>query len=171
MNQYFKILLGNLLFNQGPQDYPYSNILMRLSLLAYFVIMLPRLMITQEFEVAVFTAALEVIMMLLFVYLCLQAFAKSARFIQTVTALACVSFVFQLAIWPLYDTLISSPEEGQKVIAYISVLAVQAWLLAVYTHIFREAFDVRLPAAMLLTVCYVVITIMAGQILLPEVSG
>lgn len=171
MNQYLKILLGNLLLNQGPQDFPHSKLLMRLSLLIYFVTMLPGLMVRLEFEVAVFAAVLDVFMLVLFVYLCLQAFAKSERFIQAVTALACVSFVFQLAIWPLLNILTESPGEEQVAITYLSILGIQAWLLAVYTHIFRESFGVRLPAAMLLTVCYVVINIMAGQILLPEVSS
>ena len=171
MNQYFKIVLGNLLLNQGPQDFPHSNILMRLSLLVYFVTMLPTLMMRLEFELAVFAAAIDIAMLMLFVYLCLQAFSKSARFIQTITALACVGFVFQLAFWPLLDTLMSNPGEGQVAITYLTILGVQAWLLAVYTHIFRESFGVRLPAAMLLTVCYVVINIMVGQVLLPEVTG
>lgn len=169
MNLFFKTLIGNLLLKKGPQDFPYSNVLMRLSLIVYFVTGLPGLLRGVTFEVAVLAMALDVVILLLFVYLCLQAFSKSARYTQAVTALASVGVIFELVILPLLNNLGADTAEGKAAVTALVLIGLYSWFLAVYTHIFRESFGVRLPAAMILTICYVLINLFAGQVLLPEI--
>ena len=45
-----------------------------------------------------------------------------------------------------------------------------SWNLAVYAHIFRESFGIRLPAAMVLTICYVIITVVARKLFFPDLG-
>ena len=168
MNQFSKILLGNLLLNKGPQDFPHSNVLMRLTLIVYFIVGFPSTMLIADFETAVLDMTIEVIMLMLFVYVCLQAFSKSARFVQTITAMASVSVVFKLAIWPLLNNISSDSTDGKAALSFIILLMLYSWLLAAYTHIFRESFGIRLPAAMVLTISYVVISLLVAQIMFPE---
>lgn len=168
MNLFFKILLGNLLLNKGPQDFPYSTILMRLSLIVYFFVGLPSTMLITDFETAVLDMAVEVIMLVLFVYVCLQAFSKSARFAQTITAMASVSVVFKLAILPLLNNISADSADGKAALSFIVLLMLYSWLLAAYTHIFRESFAIRLPAAMVLTICYVMVSLLVAQVMFPE---
>ncbi len=171
MNHFFTPLLGILLIKKGPQDLPFSISLMKLSLIVYFLTGLPGLMISIEFGQAVLAMALDVVVLLLFVYACLQAFSKSERFVQSVTGLASIGIVFQLIVLPLLYNFNSDPQAAEQMLS-ISILLLMfvSWNLAVYAHVFRESFGVRLPAAMLLTICYIVITLMARKIFFPELA-
>ena len=168
MNMFIKVLAGNLILNKGPQDFPHSMVLMRLCLMAYFLTGLPGLMSTTNFESSVFAMALDTAVLVAFVYLCLQAFGKSERYVQTVIALASTGALFQLIVLPL---LFNTQEAQQATDAMLSLslllLMFVSWHLAVYAHILRESFSIRLPAAMALTICYVVITVVARKIIFP----
>ncbi len=163
--------MGNLLLKKGPQDFPCSPVLMRLCLIVYFVTGLPGLMISSDFQQAVLAMALDVIVLLLFVYLCLQAFSKSERFIQSVISLACIGVVFQLIVLPLLYNFSAAPEATEAMVSLSLLLLVfVSWNLAVYAHVFKEAFGIHLPVAMILTVCYIVITLLARKIFFPELA-
>jgi len=165
MNSFVSVLTANLLLNKGPQDFPCSQVLMKLSLAAYFVSGLPGLMITVDFPQAVFAMALDVVVLLVFVYLCLQAFAKSERFVQSVISLASMGTVFQLLVFPLILNFDTSPEVIQQMLGLsILMLLVVSWNLAVFAHLFKESFGVRLPAAIVLTICYILLNLLARQI-------
>ncbi len=171
MNSFVKVLLGNLVLNKGPQDFPCSVVLMRLCLLAYFVTGLPGLIINTSFEQAVLAMAMDLIVLLLFVYLCLQAFSKSERFIQSVISLASIGIVFQLIVLPLLYNFDANPEAAEAMLSLsILLLVFVSWNLAVYAHVFRESFGIRLPAAMVLTVSYIVITMLVRKFFFPEMN-
>ena len=171
MKQFFEAILGNLVLNKGPQDIPFSNVLMRLSLLFYFISGLPGLLITASFADAALAMTLDVVVLLLFSYLCLQAFSKSARYVQTITALATVGAVFQLAVLPLLLDFQGGQEATQGMLGLsLLVLMLVSWNLAVFAHIFKESFGIRLPAAMVITICYVFITLLARKIFFPELA-
>ena len=168
MNTFFKMLFGNLVLNKGPQDLPASRILMKLSLLVYFVSGLPSLLVNVEFEQAVLAQSLDVVVLLLFTYLCLQAFAKLERYIQTIVALASVGVVFQLIVLPILFEFREVEEASQAMLGMsILLLALVSWNLTVIAHIFRESFSVRLPAAIALTICYMFITLSARKFFFP----
>ena len=170
MNLYIKLLLGILLLNKGPQDLPHSKVLMKLCLLVYFVTGLPNLLLGVGLEVAFLALALDILVLLIFVYLVLQAFTKLERFVQTITALSCIGVVFNLATLPLLSHLMVNTGEEKAAFTFLFLLGLYSWFLAVYTHIFREAFGIRLPAAMLLTISYVLINLMVELILLPQLG-
>ncbi len=171
MKSFVNVLIGNLLLNKGPQDYPASLVLMRLCLMAYFITGLPGLMISVNFSFAVLAMALDVVVLLLFVYLCLQAFSKSERFIQSVIALSSIGIVFQLIVLPLLFSFNADPNVAQEMLGLsLLLLMFVSWNLAVYAHVFRESFGIRLPMAMVLTICYIVITLLARKIFFPELA-
>ncbi len=175
MNIFFTALAGNLVLSKGPQDYPYSIILMRLCLLVYFLTGLPGLLKSEALGVSLVVMALDTLVLLGFAYLCLQAFHKLPRFAQTISALASTGAVFQLAVLPLMQSLnvedvqAAAPEAmlGFTLLLLLFVI----WNLAVYAHIFRESFNIRLPAAMVLTVCYVIINVLVRTLFFPELGG
>jgi len=173
MGHFFNALWGNLLLQKGPQDFAYSLDLMRRSLMVYFVTGLPGLMINISFEQAALAMVIDVAVLLLFVYLCLQAFAKSERFVQSVISLASIGTVFQIAVLPLLYSVNADAGEAIQVTEEMLGLSVLlllfvSWNLAVYAHVFRASFDVRLSAALLLTICYIVITMLARKLFFPE---
>lgn len=159
MNFFLKALVGNLLLHKGPQDLPFSIIAMKLSLLVYFISGVPGLAISVGLPQAVAAMLIDLLVMLLFMYGCLKAFSLTSRFVQSTTAMAGVGSLFQLAPLPLLYQL-QGIEDPAQIPASISMflLILVSWNLAVIAHIFRESFNVRLFAAMALTICYVVIT-------------
>ncbi len=171
MKFFFKVLAGNLVLSKGPQDFPFSLVLMKLCLLVYFLTGLPGLTSSAEVDTAVIAMALDTLVMLLFVYLCLQAFARGERFVQTIISLASTGAVFQLAVLPLLFKVPAEPEVTQEMLSLsLFLLMFVSWNLAVYAHIFREAFSIRLPAAMLLTICYVIFTVVVRKLAFPEMA-
>ena len=171
MNSFLKVLIENLLLRKGPQDFAYSTILMRLCLVIYFLTGLPSLMISASFEESVIAMALDVLVLLSFVYVCLQAFAKLPRFKQTVTALAGTGTAFQLAVLPLLYNAPGETGQAQAVLMMsVLLLMIVSWNLAVYAHIFREAFSIRLSAAILMTLSYVILSVAVRKLVFPELN-
>ncbi|VAW65501.1 hypothetical protein MNBD_GAMMA08-2138 [hydrothermal vent metagenome] len=171
MNSFLNILWGNLLLKKGPQDFPCSFVLMRLCLMVYFVTGLPRLLISVDFFQAVLIMALDIIVLLGFVYFCLRAFSKSERFTQSMTGFASVGVVFQLMVLPLLYVLNSDPEVAKTTpILPVLFLLFFSWNLTVYAHLFRESFGLRLPVAMILTICYIVISWFISTVFFPELA-
>lgn len=171
MNTFFKMLFGNLMLNNGPQDLPASRILMKLCLLVYFVSGLPGLLVNVDFEQAILAQSLDIVVLLLFTYLCLQAFTKLERYTQTVIALASVGVVFQLVVLPILFEF-RGAEEASKAMLGMSILllGLVSWNLTVIAHIFRESFSVRLPSAIALTICYMFVTLSARKFFFPELA-
>lgn len=168
MNFFLKTLLGNLLLNKGPQDLPYSQVLMKLSLLVYFLSGLPGILISLSFAQSMLAMLLDVLVLLAFVYACLRVFDLQARFVQSITALAGVGTVFQLLPLPLLYQL-QGLQEGEQIAPGLSIflLMLVSWNLAVITHVFRATFNVRLMAAMALTICYIVISYLVKETIFP----
>lgn len=168
MHFFLKALLGNLVLNKGPQDLPYSLVLMKLSLLVYLLTGLPGMSISLSMSQSLLAMLLDVLVMLAFVYVCLKAFNLQARFVQSVTALAAVGAVFQLLPLPLLYQL-QGMQEGEQIAPGLSIflLILVSWNLAVIAHIFRATFNIRLLAAMALTICYIVISYLAKESIFP----
>jgi len=177
MGYFFKVLWGNLLLKKGPQDFAYSQGLMRRSLMVYFVSGLPGLMIHVGFEQAVIAMILDVITLILFIFICLQAFSKSERWVQSVICLSSIGAFFQVVSLPLLYSVDANANPNAVVqvteeMLGLSILLLMfvSWNLAVYAHVFRKTFDIRLFPALLLTICYIVITVLARQLFFPELT-
>ncbi|VAW59937.1 hypothetical protein MNBD_GAMMA11-3383 [hydrothermal vent metagenome] len=168
MYHFFKTLWGNLLLSKGPQDFACSSVLLWLCLLASVVTGVPALLSKVGFAYAVLAAVVDVLVLLLFVYLGLQAFSKLARFVQSATALVSVSVVFQMIAFLLLAPLETAQAQDQANGMAGLALLFLSWYLAVCTHIFRQVFGVQLPVAMILTICYIVINRLAVGIFMPE---
>ncbi|VAW71611.1 hypothetical protein MNBD_GAMMA10-2675 [hydrothermal vent metagenome] len=170
MNNFFKTLLENLLLRKGPEDFICSVRLMYLCLLANFAAGMPVLVNKVGFFHAFLAAAMETAVMLLFVHFILRAFSRTERFIQSITALASVSAVLQLVASLLLANV--QIDQGQVVgngMPGLSLLFI-CWYLALYTHLFRRIFSLQLPAAVLLTVCYIAMGHLAAGFFLPELA-
>ncbi|HED34477.1 MAG TPA: hypothetical protein ENJ08_09715 [Gammaproteobacteria bacterium] len=164
MNNYFNVLLDNLLLKKGPQDFPCSTVLMRFSLLINFIVGTLAYVGNVGFASSALANAMGIFLLLLFIQLVLQAFSKPERFVQTITALASVGVVMQVVDIVLRTSFQYEPDQVETAEAaemagfLVLFLLLIIWNLIVYTHIFRQAFDVRLPAAVALTLCYIVIS-------------
>ena len=90
---------------------------------------------------------------------------------QSIISLARIGVVFQILVLPVIFNFNTDPKVAQEMLVLsVLLLVFVSWNLAVYAHIFKLSFGVRLPAAMVLTVCYILITMMARQIIFPEIN-
>lgn len=154
------------LMNKGPQHLPCSQGLLQVSLLAYLITGVLSMLSATPLDEALPVMLADLAVMLLYAWLCLKAFNQSARFIQMTTALAGVGAIFQILAWPLMaylDNQQGAPAPGLSML----LLFVVGWNLAVYAHIFRESFNVRMLSAFVLTLTYAAITVSVRQLLFP----
>lgn len=165
--RYFKICL----LAQGPQDIPYSIVVFRGSLLAYFVTGLLGLSTIFSFKQSLPIMLVELALMLTYAGLVLKAFKKMPRFVQMVSAMAGVNAIFQVIEWPLQFLIASARSAGQVApdISMLLLIAV-SWNLAVIAHIFRESFEIRLLSAFMLTVAFAIINITVHQLLFKDLG-
>lgn len=159
------------LLSQGPQDLPYSSALLRTSLLLYFVTGMFGLSTLMTFEEALPVMVVDIGLLMAYAWLVLKAFNKTQRFVQMLSALAGVGAMFQLLEWPL-QLLIASAETAAQFSAELSLflLIAVSWNLAVFAHIFRESFGIRLLSAFLLTLAFAIINITVHQMLFKDLG-
>jgi drug/metabolite transporter superfamily protein YnfA len=168
LKRYFKICL----LTSGPEDLPDSALLLKIMLLLYFISgclsMWPGIGLGDSTQLML----LDCIILLLFSWLCLLALNKRSRFIQTATALTAVGTIFQLLAWPLLFYVDEVRQANTvPVEASLLLLVIISWNLAVYAHIFRQAFSVHMWAAFALTLAYVIINITSRGLLFADVGG
>jgi hypothetical protein len=165
IKQFFYICL----MNKGPQDLPWSHLLMHVTLMAYLISGVLSMLATTPFDQALLVMLADLAVLLLYAWLCLKAFNKTPRFVQTVIAMAGVGTFFQIIAWPLMAYIDNQAEAAASGISILLLLIV-GWNLAVYAHIFRESFNVRMLSAFVLTLTYAVITVSVRQLLFPDLG-
>jgi len=167
LNRYLKIcLLAN-----GPQDLPHSRLLFQLMVLVYFITGCLSMWPVVDFSDSFAVMLVDLTILLLFSLICLIAFNKRPRFLQTVSALTGVGSLFQMLAWPLL-LYVNEAKQSDNVPAEASflLLVIISWNLAVYAHIFRQAFDVRTLTAFVITLVYVIINIKIRGFLFPDLG-
>ena len=172
MSALLKIYMEICLLSKGPQDIPYSVYLLRMLLALYFITGVLSMLPSASLGQSLLMMCLDLLILMVFCWVCLQVFKKFSRFNQLLTAILGTGSFFQLLAWPLMIYLemanardIIVPELGFMLLVLIS------WNLAVYAHIFRETFGVRLFAAFLLTLSYAIISITSRQLLFPDLGA
>lgn len=154
------------LMNKGPQDLPWSFGLLQAALLGYLISGVLSMLSAAPVDQALLVMLVDLGVMLAFGWLCLKAFHKSPRFIQMMTAMAGVGTAFQLIAWPLMAYIDNQKEASAPGMSML-LLFVVGWNLAIYAHIFRESFNVRMLSAFVLTLTYAVITVSVRQLIFP----
>ena len=172
MSELLKRIFHICLLSKGPQDLPYSVLLMRLLLLVYFISGLLSLLTSVSVDVALLVMLVDMAILLAFSWFCLRAFRMPSRFVQMMIALTGVGSLFHLLSVPVLAQIRVASATGQVAgeLSFLLLFLI-SWNLAVIAHIFREAFNIRLLAAFVLTLAYKVIEVSVSQILFPELGA
>lgn len=144
------------LLRRVPQDLPASTVLFGLVLVAGVLgSLLLALSAGETLGIGLLQAVLDLGFMLVLLVAMLRLLDKSARFLQTATALVGAdTLIGLLALLPL--TLASGADEqsARLVLAGFLFLALVVWSVLASGHILRHAFDLRLVQGVLLAVGY-----------------
>ena len=167
LKRYLKICL----LTNGPEDLPYSQLLFQFALFLYFISGCLSTWPTVAMSDSIWVMLLDIIILFVFIWVCLFAFNKRSRFLQTITALAGVGAIFQLLAWPLLFYVNQAKQlDTMPIEASFLLLLIISWNLAAYAHIFRQAFGIRMPAAFIMTITYIVINMTTRGMLFPDLG-
>lgn len=167
MNALLNLLRDLLLLRRGPQDVPYSPVL--LGLLCVGVVVVDHALAATLLEGGAPTAR---VLFSLAILIGLPALALAmanlaARWVQTACALAATAIVFSLLALPVVlgvGRLPADPADmtqAQFLFGMLSIVLL-AWQVAVKGSIFRHALGVPLRAGVLLAIAFFAIELVIG---------
>ncbi len=143
-----------------PQDIPASRNLLTLCLVLYGLLSIQLASLSQPLDKAVLAGVLEVVLIMLFSFALLQISGKSARWVQTVTALSGTGVIISIIALPLYlfigigsDNTVNS--SGFQVFGLLFLAILACWNIAIMGHILRHALDINMFLAVVLAIAYI----------------
>lgn len=162
-------LVRDLVFlRRGPQDLPYSPVL--LALLIGATLVLYGALAANLQRVQLPRGAFSLLLQLGLTWTALHVAEKPSRFVQTATALVGASIVLTLLAIPGYfgvDNLPDAPKQvtQAQALAIMFLLVFQVWDLAITAHILRHALELRLRFGVLIAVVFLAVDVIASGIL------
>lgn len=157
--------------NAGPADMPSSDKLLKITLLAYFLVGVLIGRIDSGWDVSLLTSLTDTLFMVIVINVLLKFKGLQTRYKQTLTALSGAGIILNLIGFPLLLWLNQTDklEQGTSV-AMLFVIALMIWNLMVIAHIFRQALDIKAGTAAMLTVMYTVMSILVLGLTLSGVA-
>lgn len=161
--------LALLLLKTAPQDFPYSVALLIQLAVIYVFSGIIVLQTTLQPDGMLAGLVLSLLVQTVFSYLVLQALNKSARFVQTVSALIGVSALFNVMSWPILAVLADeNAVESMQSMMSLLFLLLTSWELLVKAHIFRHALEMKLFGALVLSFSLFFISVALSQLIFPD---
>ncbi|MFT7413607.1 MAG: hypothetical protein ACI9FO_000255 [Methylophagaceae bacterium] len=155
----------------GPADMPASNKLLKATLLAYFLLGIGIGRIDSAWNISVISSLADTLFMIAAVGLMLNFKGLSARYQQTLMALAGAGIILNVIGLPLLFWLnqIDKLEQGTS-IALLLIIALMFWSLMVIAHIFRQALDIKAGSAAMITIIYTALSLLVLGLTLSGVA-
>jgi hypothetical protein len=165
-------LLRLMRLRSGPQDLPYSPALLASLVVASIALdFYAARTLGGANDALAIRAALAIAVSLGLPYLILHIARRSARFVQTATAIVATSLLFALLVLPVIALVGQLPEDpaeitaGQMLFGWLS-LALLAWKLVVQGSIFRHALEIPLRQGVMLAVALMLVELAASVLLI-----
>ncbi|WP_257386273.1 hypothetical protein [Tahibacter caeni] len=168
-----------LVLRRGPQDMPYSPVLLAIAALAsLFVSQWATTVLLPQRQDQLLSVAAALALHLGLLYLLLNALQRQARFVQTAAASLSVDVVFTAAmlpalmvVQPLFSRSGAPPPPealtGGAFLASLLLIGLAVWRIVVDAHILRQTLEIRLMPALLINMAL----LFAGQIVLSALFG
>lgn len=156
------------LFKKGPQDVPYSLLLLRVMLVADAVASYILLSISNQWFIALLQASIGIILLLAFSWIVLFLGKRLERFYQTSCALLGTDALVSFFALPGTATLMTG---RMTLLAFSVMLGLMVWHWAVTGHIIRHALGKTLMFGLGLAFLYIWVSFQVIALLFPEVSG
>lgn len=169
MLQLIRAWLDICLFRKGPQDLPVSGFLPGLSLACYVLVSFLVASPSSGIVAAVQLAALDVVMLIVFVSVLLYLQSKTERLGQTLSAMAgsgSLMGVFALPLVLLVDP--GLPADQLSPLLTGSWLSLLIWNLFVMAHIMRHALSTSFAVGLGAAVLYALVSMQIVATLFPQ---
>ena len=161
-------LLALMILKSAPQDLPYSPQFAVQMAIVYIFSGLVVLQSTLSPDDMLGGLLLGLFVQLVFAYLVLRALNRSARFVQTISAMLAVSILFNLLSWPVFIVVAdAAATEGLKATMSLMFLLIISWEVLVKAYIFRHALEMKMLSALALSFSLFFISVTLSQLLFP----
>lgn len=156
LQRFFQICL----FKAGPADIPASHWLFKLVLLIYFLVGVVVSQIDHEFIISLVASLADTALLIATCWFLLRIRGLGSRFLQTVTAMAGTGSVLGVIGIPVFWLFRQVEPHGQLTsLVLLMVLVVMIWSMLVTAHIFRNALDIKAGMAAIITVVYIIVSL------------
>ena len=156
LQRFFQICL----FKAGPADIPVSHWLFKLVLLIYFLVGVVVSQIDHEFIISLVASLADTTLLIVTCWFLLSVKGLGSRFLQTVTAMAGTGSVLGVIGIPVFWLFRQVEPHGQLTsLVLLMVLVVMIWSMLVTAHIFRNALDIKAGMAAIITVVYIIVSL------------
>jgi hypothetical protein len=154
-----QLFIDICLLRAKPQDLPVSSFLFGLTIVVALVTAIPGLVLTMKsISTALAAAAMNTVLVLIFLRGGLYFMKMEPRFLQTATALFGSGAMLDLLAIPVYLMLV--PEPGTNVASLLGslfFLLLLVWSLIVAGHILRHSLEIKLGGGVAIAVLYYVL--------------
>lgn len=164
MNALALIFINLCRLRAGPQDLPYSPLLLGLSILGYALVGLGVALLDQALNWALISTGVDTLLLLGLAWLGLWVRERLPRAVQTMTALTGTGMLFGLMGWPVIGWLQRMGDNPSSLLALILFLLI-IWNIAVIGNILRHALDLPLWLGAGVALLYVYTTLRVMSIL------
>ena len=172
IGKWFLSWLEQCLLRRAPQADPVSLAALGGSLLAYLALDLLQARASSDWQTSLGMTALDMLIMVLFSWSVLRLTKKSARYLQTLTALAGTGAVLGLVGLPLIQQAARAhPGEDPGGMLVLGWLVLLVWSISVQAHIYRHALSTRYGVGLLVAGLQMVLVISLLGTLFPQAAG
>jgi len=164
--------LEQCLLRRTPQADPVSGTALLWALLGYVLLDLLQARTSSDWLMSLGMTGLDTLIMVLFSWSVLRLTKKSARYLQTLTALAGTGAVLGLVGLPLIQQAAQTQsDEGPAAMLVLGWLVLMVWSISVQAHIYRHALSSRYGVGLLVAGLQMVLVISLLKILFPPATG
>ena len=164
--------LEQCLLRRAPQADPASATTLCWSLLAYVALDLLHARTSSDWQTSLGMTALDALVMVLFSWAVLRLTKKSARYMQTLTALAGTGAVLGLVGLPLIQQAAQAhPDKGPAGMLVLGLLVLLVWSMSVQAHIYRHALATGYGVGLLVAGLQMVLLISLLETFFPQATG
>jgi cytochrome b len=164
--------LQQCLLRRAPQDDPLSYSALQWSIVAYVLMDLLQARASSDWPASLGLTTRDTLVLVLFAWTVLLLMKKSARLVQTLTALAGTGTVLGIVGLPLIlQAAQTQAEDGPAGILVLAWLLMLVWSIAVQANIFRHALSTAYGSGLLLAGLHTVLIVTLVETLFPRAAG
>jgi len=167
MYDYLALIFKLCLFKKSPQDIPFSQAILRRSLIGYAIISFILIQMSVNELNALLQVAVELIIILSFSSFALTITKKRQRFVQTTCALLGTDALISLCAMPAIVSLSINPNNG---LAFLVMLALMIWHWVITAHIIRHALSQPFSFALGIAFLYIFSAYQIMGVLFPTMN-
>lgn len=165
MTSIVKVLFDICLLRKGPEELPYSRMLLGLLVVANFLISVSVGSILRDLKVAGLAAIAA--LFLSFVFTKLLLLKRSERFLQTFCAMLGTDAIISIASLPSFYSIEYLQLSGAVELFFnVTVFAFFVWVVIVYGYIFSKALSSLMSYGIAISVGYVLLSAVVIDLLL-----